>query len=148
MIKSIFRRLLTPVRLPDPAPEQPLTIIGDVHGRADLLDQALAAASGSQTILVGDYIDRGEKSAQVLRQLTENPNLVCLMGNHEDMLLQFLDDPNRHGQRWLRFGGLQTLASFGIAGAIQTSNSKQLEVACDRLHLTLGASCVWNYCSN
>lgn len=61
------------------------------------------------------------------------------MGNHEDMLLNFLDDPARHGQRWLRYGGLQTLASFSVTNATQTSSTKDLEEARDRLVDAMGS---------
>lgn len=102
-----------------PAPDVPVAVIGDVHGRHDLLVQLLpqldgVIADGGQVVLVGDHIDRGEDSAAVIDALMGRPDLVCLMGNHEAMCLAFLDDPVRHGARWLRHGGLQTLASFGV----------------------------------
>ena len=87
--------------------------MGDIHGRADLLSRVLAKP-GSPLICVGDYIDRGPESADVLRMLAEHPDAICLMGNHEEMLLSFLHDPARYGPRWLRHGGDQTVASFGL----------------------------------
>ena len=113
-------------------PDEPIFVIGDVHGRADLLEKALAQCTG-QTILVGDYVDRGEESASVLRMLASRPELVCLMGNHEEMLLSFLADPALIGSRWLRNGGLQTLASFGVDGVTETSSEAVLTHACDAL---------------
>ncbi|WP_114963967.1 metallophosphoesterase [Tritonibacter mobilis] len=99
-----------------PRPDQPLAVIGDVHGCLILLQDLLARIpAGMQVFLAGDYIDRGEDSAGVLRFLMSRPDLICLRGNHEAMLLQFLDDPERYGARWLRNGGLQTLASFRVA---------------------------------
>lgn len=72
------------------APDQPLFVIGDLHGRADLLDKLLdQARDGEQIICVGDYVDRGENSADVLARLHETPDILCLKGNHEDMLLAF-----------------------------------------------------------
>ena len=74
--------------------------------------------------MVGDYVDRGEDSAGVLRTLfarRDDPKLICLTGNHEEMLLSFLDQPVEKGERWLRYGGMQTLASFGVGGVNPSS---------------------------
>lgn len=102
--------------------------IGDVHGRSDLLlaliDQVLqdAAEAGgrAQVVFLGDYVDRGDQVRDVIDLLIEIAGWdeiepVFLMGNHEQMLLAFLRDPSR-GERWLRFGGLQTLMSYGVQG--------------------------------
>lgn len=95
--------------------------IGDLHGRADLLDRGLARIAADRgrapaTILcLGDYIDRGPDSAAVLARLMAEPDLICLKGNHEAMLLDFLKDPVR-GALWLRHGAVETLASFGLTG--------------------------------
>jgi len=121
---------------PDPdrtrslAPAQPLYVIGDVHGNAALLEPLLevidadmhAEAYGdSKLVFVGDYVDRGDHSALVLGHVHKLSRdlpgaVICLMGNHERMLLDFLDDPAGRGARWLGNGGLQTLASFGVGG--------------------------------
>ncbi|WP_299921705.1 metallophosphoesterase family protein [uncultured Pelagimonas sp.] len=107
------------------APEVPFFAIGDIHGSDHLLEALLGKLSDvghpdAVLICVGDYVDRGEQSEQVLRRLFEmqseaGPLMTCLMGNHEDMMLSFLDDPVANGARWLRYGGLQTLASFKIS---------------------------------
>jgi len=105
----------------------PLTYaVGDIHGCADLLDALLerieAHAGGRERRLVflGDYMDRGPGSARVIETLRklqwrEEGAVVCLMGNHEAMLLKTLQE---HGARelWLRNGGQETLASFGVDG--------------------------------
>ncbi len=103
--------------------------IGDIHGRYDLLKSLLAeiaadadaAARGDRPLLVflGDYIDRGPDSAQVIEALLwlerRSPFEVKLLrGNHEQCLLDFLDDPIG-GAAWLRFGGVETLASYGVS---------------------------------
>ena len=102
----------------DPAPDEPLAVIGDVHGCDALLGRMLDRigdeAPGHRVVVAGDMVDRGEDSAGVLRRLVARPDVTCLMGNHELMLLDFLDRPEASGT-WLRHGGLQTLASFGIA---------------------------------
>ncbi|MCK0069376.1 metallophosphoesterase [Kordiimonas laminariae] len=101
--------------------------IGDIHGRADLLEKLLkqifadieAQGKGFKVTLVflGDYIDRGFHSKEVIdilvRLQREMENVVCLAGNHEDMLLQFLDDP-LSSDIWLQVGGVAALASYGI----------------------------------
>lgn len=103
----------------------PLCIVGDLHGRMDLLEQMLsliAARPGAgdvRRIFVGDMIDRGPDSLAVLRRLyrlclEETDTTICLMGNHERMMLDFLADPERHGPRWIAAGGAETLAEAGI----------------------------------
>jgi serine/threonine protein phosphatase 1 len=59
---------------------------------------------------------RGAETLARLRELTRDfpRNVVCLMGNHERMLLDFLDDPVTRGPRWLRAGGAATLHSFHV----------------------------------
>jgi calcineurin-like phosphoesterase family protein len=103
-----------------------LYIIGDIHGRLDLLDRTIAAIThdiakdgqrNSITITVGDYIDRGPDSRGVLDRLCRNPfptPYFAIKGNHEVMLEEFLQDPSV-ADRWRRFGGLETLHSYGIA---------------------------------
>lgn len=104
---------------------QRLYVIGDVHGRKDLLDRiaydiksdlASAPVKRPFCILLGDYIDRGPDSAGVLALLSVGDfpvPFVALRGNHEQMLLTFLHDET-YLEAWRRFGGLETLHSFGI----------------------------------
>jgi serine/threonine protein phosphatase 1 len=98
--------------------------IGDVHGRFDLLTSALSAieahADGrpSRTVMLGDYIDRGPGSRQVielLMRLQAQGGLVCLKGNHEDMMVTALTEASRAAMtHWTRNGGLETLRSYGV----------------------------------
>jgi serine/threonine protein phosphatase 1 len=107
-----------------PAPVRPVWAVGDIHGCADKLDtllDAIATAGGARDPLVflGDYADRGPDSAGVflrLRALSDAPGraVTCLMGNHDRMLLDFLDDPVGAGPRFLGNGGQETLLSYGI----------------------------------
>lgn len=121
------------------APEAPLYVIGDIHGRADLLQRALQKLTpGVPIVCVGDLVDRGEQSAEVLRLLAGRPDILCLKGNHEDMLLQFLEAPETLGARWLRYGGLQTLASFGVTGVTETSPVEDRVVARNTLKEAMG----------
>ena len=113
--------------MPSPAPERPVWLIGDVHGRLDLLapllvrierEMAPRRAERPALVMLGDYVDRGPDSAGVLtllRMRSERPETVVLMGNHERMMLDFLRDPVAHGRRWLRHGGVATAESFGVA---------------------------------
>jgi len=128
-------------------PGRTFAVVGDVHGRADLLEEIGALLGdlpqGAPVIFVGDYIDRGEQSREVL-EILSGPDLgrereiVCLMGNHEAMCLAFLDDPISAGQSWIRYGGLQTLASFGVSGVGSGGDSAALVRARDRLALAMG----------
>ena len=101
-----------------------LYVIGDIHGRLDLLDR-IAQAIGEDvarygddalTVTLGDYVDRGPSSRGVIDRLIGNPfptPHVALKGNHEQILEAFLADPNV-ADHWRRLGGLETLHSFGI----------------------------------
>jgi len=133
-------------------PERPLYVVGDVHGRADLLERIIAriaehaADAPHDLVFVGDYIDRGEDSRAVLERLQAleaAAHVTCLSGNHEQMLLDFLDDPATNGRRWLRSGGLQTLASFGVGGVTETASPAQLAAAGDEFLGALGPLAGW-----
>jgi serine/threonine protein phosphatase 1 len=105
--------------------------IGDIHGRADLLevlhrkiceDAASRRAKRRVVVYLGDYIDRGSGSRQVIDLLLDRPlpgfEAMHLLGNHEDSLLRFLDDTVA-GPPWLFYGGEATVASYGINPAAQ-----------------------------
>lgn len=130
-----------------PAPTLPedlrLYAIGDVHGRLDLLDLLLKkivedeknGPSGAKKIFLGDYVDRGLYSRQVLDRLIdlkkkEKTPSVFLMGNHEHVMRDIL----REGREellcdWLRFGGRETLLSYGVSSAAFTDDSQKLLTA-------------------
>ncbi|MHA6265719.1 metallophosphoesterase [uncultured Aliiroseovarius sp.] len=133
------------------APEVPFCVVGDVHGRADLLerieDHIVRHYPGVITVFVGDYIDRGEDSARTLNLLASGSDsgsqpVVCLRGNHEEMLLSFLDDPVGSGRHWLQHGGLQTLASFGVSWVAPTSPDDALCFTRDTLARCMGADLI------
>ena len=107
---------------------QPIYAIGDVHGRYDLLRALLAEIKRDIVerhsnvtpllVLCGDYVDRGPSSAQVIAALTwlQRSNGVetrLLEGNHEAMLLGFLESPANFG-RWLSVDGRRTVESYGV----------------------------------
>lgn len=104
--------------------ETRLYAIGDVHGRLDLLERVIRAVDRdvvehggtALTVTLGDYIDRGPQSREVIERLAANPfptPYVALKGNHEALLEAFLADP-AVGSQWRRLGGLETIASFGV----------------------------------
>jgi len=111
-----------------PAPDSPHFIVGDLHGMLDLLEHILEQIDhviGSldlpdpKLVFVGDYIDRGPSSAGVLKRLHElsrefPQNVTCILGNHEQMMLDFIEAPSARHARWYRNGAAQTLASYGI----------------------------------
>ena len=115
-------------------------MIGDIHGRADLLDTLLTKISqqapDAKLIFVGDYIDRGPDSRPVIDKLRTLPDAICIRGNHETMLLEFLDTPIESGGRWLRNGGAQTLASYDITLSENASRQDVL-AARQNLHAAL-----------
>jgi len=102
--------------------------IGDIHGcyslMVNLLDRIVAdvnrsdAAQATTLVFLGDYIDRGPSSSDVMAGLLwierHSPlPTVFLKGNHEQIMLDYIGDPVLH-QPWLRFGGIATLRSYGV----------------------------------
>lgn len=134
-----------PPRAPRPGPADTiLYAIGDIHGAlAPLLAlQAMIAADAArrparQRVIVhlGDYVDRGPASQAVIGHLlgAHLPGFatVHLRGNHEQLMLDFLDDPGRGGP-WFANGGLATLASYGIPVALEAGRPGASETR--RLH--------------
>jgi len=98
--------------------------IGDVHGRADLLEHLLihihANHPETRIVFLGDIIDRGPDSRQCLdmvaSELKRNPDSKLIMGNHEDLMLRFLDGGSTLSRGWCWNGGLSTVTSYGYAG--------------------------------
>ena len=107
-------------------PAQRVYAIGDIHGRIDLLDQLLAMLQaddakreGADTTLVflGDLIDRGDASREVVTRVRTGVDwakTIALMGNHEAIMLDILDGRSEMLDQWLRFGGIETLESWGV----------------------------------
>ena len=103
----------------------PIYAIGDVHGCAyalralmsDLRRDADSLGRRGVVILLGDIIDRGGDSAGALDHLTlpdHLPYVTSVLGNHEQMMLSFLDAP-RAAAEWLDLGGYETLRSYGLS---------------------------------
>jgi serine/threonine protein phosphatase 1 len=101
--------------------------VGDIHGRLDLLSPLVDAIQADAdkcghprqvVIFLGDYIDRGPESRGVLKYLASLPKHPLLewrflKGNHEEAMLDFLDDPSK-GPTWCEYGGTATLQSYGL----------------------------------
>lgn len=98
-------------------------VIGDIHGRADLLIQLLARIEADVAefpshrvlkIFLGDYIDRGPASREVIELLIRERgrNCIALLGNHERAMLDFLANPIH--DHWLHLGANETLRSYGL----------------------------------
>lgn len=101
--------------------------IGDIHGRIDKLGALLAVCQdavgggGANFTFIGDYIDRGKHSREVVEFLIREKTLraspfVCLRGNHEEMLIRVSDKDrsDRDLMTWWGNGGEQTLESYGV----------------------------------
>ena len=91
-------------------------VIGDVHGKAGMLEDLLKTWDGqTQLLFLGDLIDRGEDSRRVLemvKELVDNQGAICLSGNHEYMFLTWLDDPEESYDHYRRNGGDTTITSI------------------------------------
>jgi serine/threonine protein phosphatase 1 len=125
-----MRTPVAPSVPPRPSSLQPgyrAYVIGDVHGRADLLGELIAIIKADAlvrpgpginvVVYLGDYVDRGSHSREVIDLILSHPlpdfAEVRLQGNHEETLLRFLGDPSV-GPAWSTYGGDATLLSYGV----------------------------------
>nr|WP_275981993.1 metallophosphoesterase [Frigidibacter sp. ROC022] len=108
-------------------PDAVIYAVGDPHGRLDLFrrlerlilsDPDRPATQPALLVVLGDMLDRGPASAGLIEHLLAPPprglERICLMGNHEAMALAFFARPDPAAP-WLKLGGAETLASYGIA---------------------------------
>jgi serine/threonine protein phosphatase 1 len=114
-------------------------VVGDVHGCLDLLvgiqrrideDKARSHSERAVEIYLGDYVDRGPDAAGVVSQLIARKRdayAVFLRGNHEQMLLDFLDGADCLEQ-WRALGGTATMLSYGVATRLLTSSASTEDV--------------------
>jgi serine/threonine protein phosphatase 1 len=102
-------------------------VVGDVHGRLDLLEQLLAKihaelqerpSGKTLLVFVGDLIDRGPSSAHVIERLRtyhrKDVQTIFLLGNHEEVLLRILRGDAQLITKWRWFGGSECLQSYGV----------------------------------
>jgi serine/threonine protein phosphatase 1 len=126
--------------------------IGDIHGRADLLEALLRQIDADCTlypssrpivVFLGDYIDRGPASRQVLDLLLgcqRTKEAVFLRGNHDNFVRRFLSS-SAVLDEWRLYGGLETLVSYGLKPSInpgvpeQRQLAKELEKSTPERHL-------------
>ena len=99
--------------------------IGDIHGCTEPMDSLLTLIADDMWrqparetigVFLGDYVDRGPQSRTVLERLVTKAipmDFVALRGNHEAMLLRFLEQPT-YLEEWRLFGALETLCSYGV----------------------------------
>jgi serine/threonine protein phosphatase 1 len=112
---------------------------GDIHGRLDLLERLLFRVDNDIAqrpairpifVFLGDYIDRGPSSRETIEFLLARRELnecVFLKGNHEQIAVNCLNNPRVFNQ-WLRLGGIETLASYGLRLGRLTSRTKVAEL--------------------
>lgn len=132
MFESLGTRFWTRKRPAEPAIPSGYRVyaVGDVHGCLDLLDELLGSIEQdweqrgpAKTVILflGDLIDRGPASNQVIERLRtyapEGARLVFLIGNHEEVLLRLLRGESQFFGDWLRFGGAECATSYGISPA-------------------------------
>lgn len=106
--------------------------IGDIHGcnaALTTLVDGLNILPHDTIVMLGDAIDRGPDSRDVINQLLqlrERATLVCILGNHEQMLLDALrgDIPI---QEWLYHGGAQTLDAYGKGAGINAVPAEHVD---------------------
>ena len=104
--------------------------VGDVHGRLDLLDALLATVGAddaarrpAETVLIflGDLVDRGPDSAQVIERLqalaASGRRVRFIAGNHEELLLDSVAGDEKALRLFARHGGRETALSYGIGAA-------------------------------
>jgi serine/threonine protein phosphatase 1 len=102
-------------------------VIGDVHGCAELLNRLLGRIEQEiaeqrphkvSIIFLGDTVDRGPASAEVVERLSElsipPASVHFIMGNHEEVMLKVVEGGADLLGSWLRFGGSETLRSYGV----------------------------------
>lgn len=134
-------------RFPAPATEdgERIYAIGDVHGRVDLLrdllaridafDADLPEPSSRHVVLLGDIVDRGPASREVIGLLHatagDSDRMTVLQGNHEHMMVMALTGHSRVMLPWLRMGGDETLRSFGVDPKAFKTHEELIEAALD-----------------
>jgi len=91
-----------------------------------LIQSIRADPQNDTLIFIGDYIDRGNFSSEVvdyvIRLKSEYKNIVCLLGNHEHMLIHYLEGVDE--DLYLENGGIATLHSYGISGSEEPEKRK------------------------
>lgn len=108
-----------------------LFVVGDVHGEFDLLQSLLKHwdKESQQLVFLGDLADRGPKSKEcfeLVMNLVEKEGVICLTGNHEDMILRWLDSPEERMDWYLRNGAKETFESLFYQGILDEKSSVEI----------------------
>lgn len=129
MSLSFFRTPIPSKAEPQFAAPEGLCIyaVGDIHGCLDPLNRLLdvierdsrARTARPHLVFLGDLVDRGPSSAQVIDRLMDAGNLPAercdfVMGNHEEVMLDCYEGASSSAAMWLQYGGIETLESYGI----------------------------------
>jgi serine/threonine protein phosphatase 1 len=111
---------------------QRVIAIGDVHGCARALRsmvELLALRSDDTLVMLGDCVDRGPESCQAIEELfklRDQCQLVTLLGNHEEMMLNYVDGKPQPDD-WLEVGGEATLKSYGLPLSVEKIPAEHIE---------------------
>ncbi len=98
--------------------------VGDIHGCLAAFDDLLEwvrPALQDVVVVLGDFVDRGPNTCGVLDRLIalrQTVNLICLRGNHEEMMLEARAGGRSDLKMWLGVGGMQALQSYGVAATL------------------------------
>lgn len=132
--------------------------IGDVHGQLSLLTNLYAKIENDlyihpiddyRIVFLGDYIDRGPDSAGcvelLIKLMAKNSKVICLKGNHEFKLLQFLSDPLNIADSFFTYGGLECVLSYGVDMERFSGEANQILQVCAELeqHLPAHHTCFY-----
>ena len=120
--------------------------IGDVHGYADTLLALLDSLNLSlrdRVVLLGDLVDRGPRSCEVIRIARENPQIFSVLGNHEEMMLNSFDVDNietmtAQQTNWFYVGGRATNQSY-----IDEFTNSQGDIDDFDLRMRVGKDLAW-----
>ena len=131
MISKLFKsRTVAKINPPQIPPGRRVYAVGDIHGRADLLDELIALIEADEQtrgpaettlIFLGDIVDRGPGSAAVIDRLRAlravRHDVRFLLGNHEEIFLGALDGEPKALRLFCRIGGRETVLSYGMDAA-------------------------------
>jgi serine/threonine protein phosphatase 1 len=111
-------------------------VVGDVHGFNQTLRSLVAKLdikTGDYVVLLGDLIDRGPNSYDVIQFVKNSPNIATVKGNHEKMMakvfsLSRLEKPDLRISTWFYNGGLSTATSYINAYTDSSGNEDTQEL--------------------
>jgi serine/threonine protein phosphatase 1 len=101
-----------------------LLAIGDIHGCLVALDELIKCAKPAPDdtlIVLGDLVDRGPDTRGVLNRLIElkrSLRVICIRGNHEEMMVEARRGGSSDRKMWLSVGGQQALQSYGVTATL------------------------------